>query len=298
MPKALKLDFAPEWLALLALAVLDFLWARAIGFHLSINWGDGKLILLGLVFMLLLRMFWHRGGMMAEYFSLTTAATLTFAILSYLCLASSGPLVDASLQAADRALHFDWQAGYHILLAHPSIAAVLRFAYDSMVYQGLYFCVLFALMEKKKNLREMFWLVLVMGLFTSLGVLLFPALGPFKLFSAAPSGSFLPEMEHLKSGRDLNFALASLTGVVSFPSFHTAMALAYAWGFRNTGAIGWLIAALNFLMLCAIPWYGGHYLIDMIAGAGVMLASLAIVRALGRRPLMALPEAAAVATQN
>ncbi len=29
-----------------------------------------------------------------------------------------------------------------------------------------------------------------------------------------------------------------MTGVVSFPSFHTTMALAYVYGFRRTGAIG------------------------------------------------------------
>ena len=296
MQRGLKFDFAPEWLALLALAVLDFVWARTIGFHLTITWGDGKLIGLGLLVMLLVRLFSERGGMMAEYFSLTAAATLTFGVLSYLSLASSGPLVDAPLQAADSALRFDWLAGYHFLKAQPLIATILKYAYMSMVYQGLYFCVLFALMGNKKNLREMFWLVLVMGLFTSLGVLLFPALGPFKLFDAAPAGSFVPEIERVKSGHDLNFALAHLTGVVSFPSFHTAMALAYAWGFRKTGPIGWAAIALNFLMLCAIPWYGGHYLVDMIAGAGVMLLSLAIIRLASRLSLTPLPRTATAAS--
>ena len=292
MLRTLKPEFAPEWLALLALVLLDLLWARAIGFHLIIGWGDGKLLGLGLLSMLLLRLFWNRGGVMAEYFSLTTAATLAFAVLSYLSLASSGPLADSRLAAVDRAMHFDWMAGYHFLLARPLIANILAFAYESMVYQALYFCVLFALMEKKKDLREMFWLVLVTGLFTCLGVLLFPALGPFKLFGVAPDGSFLPEMEHLKSGHDLNFALAKMTGVVSFPSFHTAMALAYSWGFRNTGAIGWGVALLNLLMLCAIPWYGGHYLTDMIAGAGVMVAALGVVKFAGCLSWAPLPQTA------
>jgi len=65
---------------------------------------------------------------------------------------------------------------------------------------------------------------------------------------------------------------------VTFPSFHTAMALTYIWGFRNTGPIGWGATLLNIVMLCAIPWIGGHYLVDMIAGAAVMLVSLAIVK--------------------
>ncbi|HUE66218.1 MAG TPA: phosphatase PAP2 family protein [Rhizomicrobium sp.] len=295
MFKRLEFDFGPEWLALLALAVLDLFWARAIGFHLGIGWSDGKLIGLGLLVMVLLRLFKTRGGMMAEYFSLTAMATVTFGVMSYLCLASSGPLVDTSLQAADRALNFNWMAGYHFIVAHHLVSTLLSLAYNSLVYQGLYFCVLFALMDKKKDLREMFWLVLVTGLFTSLGVLLFPALGPFKLFGTAPPGSFLPEMEHLKSGQALNFALGKMTGVVSFPSFHTSMALAYAWGFRKMGAIAWAMAVLNFLMLCAIPWYGGHYLIDMIAGAGVMLVALAIVRIANRQSFAPMPQSQPVA---
>lgn len=275
----LRIDFALEWAALAGLAALDLLWARAIGFHLMVGWSDGKLVGAGIIVMILLRLFWSRGGMMAEYFSLTAAATAVFAVLSYLSLTSSGALVDAQLLAADRILRFDWMAGYHFLLVHPAILAVLKFAYESMVYQALYFCVLFALMGNKRHLREMFWLVLVTGLLTSAGVVLFPALGPFKAFGVVPaSGSFIPEMEHIKSGRDLNFTMSRMTGVVSFPSFHTAMSLAYVWGFRGTGPIGWAIAGLNLLMLCAIPWYGGHYLVDMIAGAATMLLSLALVK--------------------
>lgn len=275
----LKVDFAPEWLALLAITALDLVWARAIGLHLSIGWGDGKMIGAALAAMLLLRAFSVKsGGMIAEYFSLSAAAIMVFGVMSYLALASSRALVDGPLLAADRALGFDWMAGYHFLLSHPLIAKPLAVIYDSIPYQALYFGVLFALMGKKDELRRMFWLVLVTGLLTSAGALLFPAFGPFKSLGVAPHGSFLPEMEHLKSGHDLNFALAHMTGVVSFPSFHTAMALAYVWGFRRTGPIGWAVAALNGLMLISVPWFGGHYLMDMVAGAFTMLVSLALVR--------------------
>jgi membrane-associated phospholipid phosphatase len=278
MLSKLKSDFAPEWLALAALVALDLLWGRAIGFRLTADWGDGKLIGCGIAVMFLLRWLWPRGGMMAEYFTLTAAATLVFGVLSYLSLASSRAMADAPLLAADRALGFDWLAGYHFLLAHPLLASVLGFAYGSMVYQALYFCVLFSLMDKKQQLREMFWLVLVMGILTSAGAVLFPALGPYNAFHAGPPDNFVPVMKHLKTGKDLTFALSQMTGVVSFPSFHTAMALAYVWGFRRTGPIGWAITALNLVMLISIPYFGGHYLVDMIAGAGVMLVSLALVR--------------------
>jgi membrane-associated phospholipid phosphatase len=68
-----------------------------------------------------------------------------------------------------------------------------------------------------------------------------------------------------------------MTGVICFPSFHTTMALASIYAFRRTGIIGICVAGINSAMLFAIPFVGGHYLVDMIAGAGVALVSIAAV---------------------
>ena len=54
--------------------------------------------------------------------------------------------------------------------------------------------------------------------------------------------------------------------------------------------------ALNCVMLCAIPWYGGHYLTDMIAGGAVMVISLAIVRMARRQPFWAAAQPLPAAT--
>jgi hypothetical protein len=277
--ETLESDFCAEWLGVALIAIMDAVLSGFAGFHLIVTWRDGLQIAAGLGVMLALKLASvRRGGMMAEYFAVTAAATAALAILSYLCLAMSGPLVDDSLLAADRALRFDWLAGYHVLLAHPMPFALLKAAYNSMVYQSLYFCVLMSLMARKHRLREMFWLVFIAGFLACLGAAFFPALGPYKSLGVAPPHSFLPEMEHLKSGRNLVFAFSSLTGVVSFPSFHTAMALANIWGFRRTGIIGWAAATLNVMMLCATPWFGGHYLVDVFAGGATALLALCILR--------------------
>jgi hypothetical protein len=285
-------EFVPEWCALGVLLAADVLWARAIGLHIAMARGDFLLPGAAVAVLAAVQLLaWTRGALMAEYFTLTLAATGLFGVLSYLALASSGPMIDTRLLAMDRALGFDWMAGYNFLKTHLLVQRVLAFAYCSLVYQGLYFCVLLGLMNHKDRIREMFWLILLGGLMTSLGAMLFPAFGPFKMF-VAPAGSFLPEMARLKSGHDLNFALAHMTGVVSFPSFHTVMALAYVYGFRKTGIVGWGIAALNVLMLVSVPWFGGHYLMDMIAGSFTLLLSLALVRtapALWKRFITPIP---------
>ncbi len=201
-------------------------------------------------------------------------------MLSYLCTAHAAPLADSMFQKMDALLGFDWLAGFQALHAHPFAVTFFRLCYDSLIYQGLYFGLLLALLDRKPALQEMFWLVFVAGLFTSTGAFFWPALGPFHEFRADRYGDYIPVIEHLRSGRDLNFPLHTMTGVVSFPSFHTTMALAYIYGFRRTGAIGIVVAVLNIGMMIAIPFFGGHYLTDMIAGAAVMLASLAIVKSI------------------
>jgi hypothetical protein len=272
-------EFVPEWCAIAAIGTIDAIWAAQI--HLTFTATSGRFLVLAIALGMTLALRaarLQRGGLMAEYFALTLAASTAICALSYVCLVSAGPLVDSRLMAMDRALGFDWLAGYRFVHAHPTLCAGLGLAYGSLVYQGLYFCVLLGLMNQKQRMRDMFWLFLVSGALACAGSLLLPALGPSKFYNIETSNGFVPVMQHLLSGRDLNFALAHLTGVVSFPSFHTSMALAYAWAFRKTGVIGAGVGLLNLVMLCAVPYFGGHYLVDMFAGAAAMLFSLAMVK--------------------
>jgi hypothetical protein len=269
-------DFAAEWFGVGVIALVAALWARYIGFGLAIQWGDFLFPCLVIFASLTAHaLMSKRASLVTEYFLLTIAATAVFGVVSYLSMATGRPLADHALMAADRAIGFDWMTDYRWLLHHAVAAKILQFAYNSLVYQGLYFGVLFAVMGKRANLREMFWLVLIAGLLTSVGAALFPALGPFKSFGI--KAEFLPDMERLRSG-ELHFALAKLTGVVSFPSFHTTMALLYIYGFSRAGVIGWVAVLLNVAMLPAIPFFGGHYLVDMFAGAAVALVSVGVVR--------------------
>ncbi len=279
----LKSEFVPEWCALALLALADIVWARQIGLHIAVTAQDFTLLAVALGAMAGLRLLTLRkGGLMAEYFGLTAASASAICVLSYLCLASAGPMLDSRLMAMDRALGFDWITGYRFVTAHAWLSKPLGWAYGSLCYQGLYFCVLLALMNRKDRLREMFWMVLLTGMLACIGALLVPAFGPSRLYNIGTDTGFMPSMEQLVRGENLNFALSKMAGVVSFPSFHTSMALAYVWAFHRTGIIGWIIAGLNVAMIAAVPWFGGHYLVDMIAGAATMLLSLALIRNFGR----------------
>lgn len=288
-----------EWLGLGVIAAIDVVWARGIGFHLLFGAGDFNVLLALVGVAICLGMAGQqRLALVAEYLALSLAMANVFTVFSYLALASSGALVDRQLLAADLLMGFHWFADYQFVAAHPFAVRAMDLLYNSMNLQALYVCVLLGVMNRKHSLRELFWLIFIAALLTNLSAIEFPALGPFQVYGLASHGGFLPDMLHLKSGHDLTFEFSRLTGVISFPSFHTVLALAYAYGARDTSIIGYAMAGANFLVLFCIPFIGGHYLVDMIAGLAVTLLSLLVVRTLFAprtvKPVMPAEAAASV----
>lgn len=273
-------NFALEWTGLAAIALVNVIWALAIDFHLIVGLIDFMLVSAVLVLLIAARkMRAERAAFVLEFFCLSLGATAAFGVFSYLAMASAyGPLMDAPFLAADRALGFDWPAFYHWVIARPLVAWPLKLLYASIVIQALIAGITLGWRGERQRMRELFRIIFVSSFLTCIVAMLLPALGPFKIFQIPGSGVFLPDMEHLLTHQDLTFKLSELNGVVSFPSFHVVVALAYAWALRHAGRVGQAMVVLNIGMLPSIPVFGGHYLVDAIAGAVTMLVSLAIVK--------------------
>jgi membrane-associated phospholipid phosphatase len=58
-----------------------------------------------------------------------------------------------------------------------------------------------------------------------------------------------------------------LYGLVTFPSFHTAMALMTAAAWRDDRYLRWPMFIWNALVILSTLPIGGHYVVDVIAGA-------------------------------
>jgi hypothetical protein len=267
-----------EWAGLAVIALVDGVWAHAINFHLLIGIRD--FLLIAIVFVLVIaaqRLRAERAALVMEYFGLSLAATATFGVFSYLAMASAyGPLLDETFLAMDRALRFDWLTLYHWIMARPALAATLQLLYASMLAQGLIAGIALGLRGARHDMRVLFRIIFVASVITCIGAMLLPAFGPYRIFHIRGRGAFLIDMEHLLSHQNLTFKLSELTGVVSFPSFHAVVALAYAWGLRRAGLLGKLMFAINIGMFLSIPTFGGHYLVDVLAGAAVMTLSVAL----------------------
>lgn len=273
-------DFPFEWLGVALLALLDAIWAEHIGFTLAIGVRDFVCLSSIFAVSLAFRTVFHdeRASYIAEYLVLTIVTAAVFAVLSYLCWTLPVPLEDARLLRADQTLGFDWLYWFRQLLKHPFLVSAFRLLYASIFLQAVYLLVLFGLSRDRARLREVFWVMLAASSLSVIISAVMPAFGTFYFFRLGDVGGYLHDMQHLRAGRDLHFQFEQLTGVISFPSFHTASAIIYAYAFRNTGIIGIVMAGINLLMLPCIPFLGGHYLIDMIAGVAVAILAIAIVR--------------------
>ena len=271
--------FALEWLVVALLTLGVFALARMTGLHIKAGLDDYRNALMLAALGIAARKFGYvRLASLLEYFALLMCAATVILVAIYIGMGNAGPLWDKSFLAADRALGFDWLGWFHFLTAHPALYRVLDSLYHNVGLTALYLVVLLSLMGNTARLREIFWLLFVAGLLTALGGWAWPALGPFQQFGLQSHGPFLSEMQHLLSHRDLNFSLPKLQGVVSFPSYHTVLALGLMMAFRGTGIIGWIMIAACGAMLFSIPFFGGHYLVDVLAGAAVTALSFAAIR--------------------
>ena len=98
---------------------------------------------------------------------------------------------------------------------------------------------------------------------------------------ALPEGqAFIADFLALRSGAFRDFVVAQAEGLTAFPSFHTIMALLFAFAFRGT-FLRWPAFALGALTIFATPVMGGHYFVDLLGGVAVFAITALALRHMG-----------------
>jgi membrane-associated phospholipid phosphatase len=220
---------------------------------------------------------------------------LAGAVAAYPIAAGGGGYVDATLVRADAMLGFHWPAWYDFVATHPRAQTLGRAAYLSIFVTPALLIGQFARARRTADARRFlaaFWTAAVLTLAIAR---LLPVRGPLAAMAAERlpympvSGLYQADLPPELRLHELHRVdLMALHGLVGAPSFHTASAVLYVaigWRCRR---LRWPILALNAAMLLATPVEGTHYLVDMLMGAGVAIAALALVDAVIRRRL-ALP---------
>ena len=273
----LQLQYA--WFAVGAVYMLDAIWAHAIGLMLS-GYAPFLMVMIMLIGVTGILRWRRRNPTLAvatEVAALWLVLGNSGAILSYLSATTPIALQDDLLASADRALGFRWPVLFQWVGQHPVVGGLLSTCYHSLTLEMLVLTVCLACSRHEQRIREL-WTVYVSILLTCILSAVVPAAGAFAYYGLPDRADWLCDLKVLRGGSNLHFTLTAMVGIVTFPSFHTVLAMLVIYIVRGTGVVGHLFMAWNVIMLISIPPFGGHYLADMIGGGTVLAVSIGMFR--------------------
>jgi membrane-associated phospholipid phosphatase len=193
------------------------------------------------------------------------------------------PLIDPWLARADSLLGISSGDVVRTVVAVPFAARALYSIYFASVVVLFLTAVMLAGLRRTERLWEFCGAYSFCLLVSTLCSAVFPAAGAFDHYRLADTfGSQLPygsgvyhlaALQELRGASSLVINPFGLQGLVTFPSFHTSMALMTAAAWRDDRYLRWPMIAWNAVVIFSTVPIGGHYLIDLIAGGLLWLAA-------------------------
>ncbi len=228
--------------------------------------------------------------------------TAVMSPLTYVVATANFPLQDANLHAIDRALGLDWAGYVAFVNDRPLLATWLSYGYGMIRWPIFAIPVVLAAAHRYRRIAE-FTLAFALALIaTTIISALVPAIGVYQQIGLDPAQlpnlnpqAYLDQvrdLEPVRSGVLRHLDLFGLAGIVTFPSFHAASAVLYAWAFWRVWWMRPIAILANGAMLASTPIDGGHYFIDLAAGIAIAALAIVAARAVGRR-LAGQPDAGA-----
>jgi hypothetical protein len=205
--------------------------------------------------------------------------------MQYGALALGRPFVDVWLDSADRWLGIDvaqltaWTAQF------PWLVSVLNLTYNSLAPQLIVPLVVLPLVGDRNALWEYLWHLHVSLIGALVCLALWPTMYVFTfrhfdpLVPPAMVESCMTQLWALRSGTFHVVTLQDMQGLISFPSFHTAAAIAVTWALRRQSRWIWMpVALINVGLVSATVFLGLHYVTDLLGTAVLLGASLVMYR--------------------
>ncbi|MGE9007760.1 phosphatase PAP2 family protein [Leptospira interrogans] len=270
------------WAIIAVIVGIDAVWAWSMGIKVELNAGNlfllAEFIFVGWLYATI------RSNEQVAAFAAGGAQLVAFTgaagLLSYLMVASAFPLIDNYLAAADAALGFDWLAMFMWVHANRSVEYVLFLAYNSGAFQMVFLILLLPALEKFERLRELVWLIILSMIIILPLSWLFPAESAWVYFGVTDrtNAYHLSDFTALRAGRMPEITLGQVNGLVTFPSFHTAFGVIMIYVTRGIRFLFAIFIVLNILLIASTPVWGGHYLVDVLAGLAVVPLAVTIMR--------------------
>jgi hypothetical protein len=264
--------------------LLFLLLQRQDPFGLAMDKALGPVLAaLGLLATALAGQYWRcpRLAAAATAFLQMTLFTYLAVMLSYALAARGGALWDTRLAAWDVAIGFDWAAIRSTVDRSDALVWLLGLAYYCLIPQMIVAILALSCSALFDVLRVTVCAAIVSGFATVLISALAPADG--NLFDPqryhhlwAPVALLQAELiDGLRNGSVRVLDLSAMQGIITFPSYHAALAAIFIWAFRAVPGLAGFGAVWAGLTILATPLGGGHYAVDVLAGLLLAIGSLA-----------------------
>jgi len=208
--------------------------------------------------------------------------------LSYVVASFNWPLQDRVFSAIDYAFGFDSRAVLLFVNDHPALSGALNFGYNMIKWPLLVIPIVLATTFRFVRLQQFMMSLSVALLITIVISAFVPAVGNYQTLgltaSDVPNVNLTPflllqhDIPAVREGLLRHLELFKLAGIVAFPSFHAASAVLFAWALSPVRGFGPIALVLNTLMIVSTPVIGAHYLIDVIGGTVLALASIVFAK--------------------
>jgi hypothetical protein len=220
----------------------------------------------------------------AAAFLQMTLFTLIGVVLSYALAARAGTLWDARLGALDRAAGLEWPFLFASADRFPAALWVGGLAYHSLTLQMIACIVVLSATDQLDRLRTAVNAAIAAGFATILISGFTPALGnvfdPSHYRYLWPSVAWTEQrmLVGLRDGSWRTIDLTHMMGIVTFPSYHATLPVVLVWAVSKTRWCRIVAPIWASVTILATPLFGGHYAIDVLAGAGLAVAALWLAR--------------------
>lgn len=214
-----------------------------------------------------------------ESVSLGLVLTGPLVVFAYVAATTDLPLRDQRLMAMDRALGIDWAMLIRVVDARPLLATTLMLAYRLFSVQLLLLPALLGLTRRSARAYQMMTAYGLICILASIISIWYPAVGTYTAFSvdlshlrnlsATLGTEFVAQLLAVRSDPNFVLRLSQASGIISFPSVHAAVAVLCAWAMWTNTLMRWPFLMLNILMIGSAITEGGHYVVDLVAGAGL-----------------------------
>lgn len=303
-------SFAWRILNLFGLATL------ALGYSLGFTVDLDVLIVLPVIGALLAVHFFYRTLRPNPAFAASTGVAaffiscmLVMGPLSYIVVANGRPLMDADFAAIDAALGFDWRAVQRFTAQNWWLSKGGAWVYG---WSGMQMILTWTVLIWTGQFHRLS--IFLSALVLATGVVLIisgfmPAAGAYVHYGVAAdqmghlkgTGAGVWHLKHFTALRDgslRHLVLAQSEGLITFPSFHTVVAVLAGWGLWQMRLWRWPMAVLSAAVISTTVPIGGHHLIDLFAGGLAAAAAVAVATGSDRTYAAAVVETGATGRRS